>query len=302
MVGSILEVDRKENLSEKDFIHNYFNKNKPVIFNGEAADWTCCTKWNIDYIKTHFPERLYNVLEWPNESELANQDPGHLNSGKKISKVSGSDLVDMIHQGKKIYLRGCPILEENPGLISDLELSWLAKMQRCFFGVSFQSFISSGNVEAPMHNESTSFFFIMVEGEKKWTLFPADNFSLINPVSARIAYNFSNLNVNNLNSENYPGINLLDRYTCVVKKGDVLFVPAWMWHAVKTTAPSWAVSYKYTSLRSFLSSWTFALNRLLIAKPNIFETLYCSFFKTDMGSREKNLLIPKLFINKSSKR
>jgi hypothetical protein len=296
--GCEIEIDRKNNISEREFIKNYFKKNIPLVFSNQADNWACCKNWSIKLIKEKYPNRSYNILDWPNESVLASNDPGHINTGKKVSKVTGAELVDLIESGQKVYLRGCPIIEEDEKLIDDLDNSWLQKMRRCFFGASYQSFISSGNSKAPIHNESTSFFFIMIEGEKKWTLFNAQDFAILNPVSARIAYNYTDLALESTDKTRYRGVEYLDRYVCNLKKGDVLFVPAWMWHTVHTPVPSWAISYKYTSIRSFFSSYTFSLSRLFIAKPNIFYTLYYSFFKTDMGSREKNLLVPKLFIKK----
>lgn len=290
--GRGIAIDRVTNISKKDFLDKYFNRQIPVVFNQQASHWNACQSWSLDFFQNRFSDRSYNIVQWMTERE-------HTVGMKKTDEVSyritGKEFFEQIKEGKKVYLRGCPILEEEPELQNDLDLKWLKRMRECFFGVAYQSFISSGKVFAPIHNESTSFFFIVVEGEKKWTMFKASDFPIINPEQERIPYNLSALNLNQVDEVKYPGVKYLDHYTCELKKGDILFVPAWMWHFVETPIPSWAISYKFTSIRSFLSSVTFVIDRVLIAKPNIFDTLYYSFFRSDMGKRDKHHLIPKLF-------
>jgi hypothetical protein len=291
-IGQRIEVQRINNLSEKDFVSFYLKKQIPVIFNQEASSWGCCSNWNLDLIKNKFPEKEFNVIEWPDQSqEGAARD--------KISrKITGSDFVNSIREGKNLYLRVCPILEEEPALLADINQNWLNRMQRCLFGVAYSSFISSGGVEAPVHNESTSFFYIMAEGEKKWTLYNANSFLLLGIEPERLAYNYSNINLKQINFEKYPGADLLDRYECLLKKGDILFVPSWTWHYVETLKESWGLSYKFSSLRCFLSNFTFSFSRILISSPNIFSTLYYSFINNNYDKRSQGSLVPKLFIKR----
>lgn len=296
--GRHLQIERRENLTEKEFFNEYFKKCKPVIFDKVALDWPCSKKWNLELIKENYPDKQYNIIQWPTEKKSTNT------ADKKdhvLRKISGKEFVDGVKQGQRLYLRGCPILEEQPELRTDINQNWLNKMQQCYFGVAYQSFISSGGLHAPLHCESTSFFFIMVEGQKKWTMFRAKDFALLNPESARIPYNYSSLDLNNIDYQKFPGIEYLDRYVCELKKGDILYVPSWMWHFVETPVESWAISYKFTSIRNFLNNLTFVFDRLFVVEPNIFSTLYYSFFRSDMGSRSKNPLIPKLHIKRSTK-
>lgn len=296
--GRHLEVERRENLTEKEFVDEYFKKCKPVIFEKAAADWACTKKWNLSLIKEKYPEKLYNIIQWPTENPSVNiaDKKDHV-----LRKISGKEFVDGVKQGKRLYLRACPILEEQPELRSDIDQGWLDKMQQCFFGVAYQSFISSGGLHAPLHCESTSAFFIVVEGRKKWTMFRSKDFALLYPESARIPYKYSSLDLNNIDYKKFPGIEYLDRYVCEVKKGDILYVPSWIWHFVETPIESWAISYKFSSIRNFLSNPIFVFDRLFLVDPNIFSTLYYSFFKSNMGSRSKNPLIPKLYVKRSNK-
>lgn len=293
--GRQISIDRVDNLSEKDFFEKYFKQQMPVVFNQQAINWRATQAWSLDFFKDRYQDRTYNIVQWMTEREFT---PGMKRSDEVTYRITGKEFFETIQAGKKVYLRGCPILEEEPELQNDLDLNWLKRMRQCFFGVAYQSFISSGKVFAPIHNESTSFFFIVIEGQKKWRMFKASDFPIINPEQERIPYNLSGLNLNHIDEENYPGVKYLDCYKCDLKKGDILFVPAWMWHFVETPIPSWAISYKFSSFRSFLSSLTFVFDRLLIAKPNILDTLYYSFFRSDMGKRDKYNLIPKLFVKK----
>jgi hypothetical protein len=294
-IGNNIQVERRINLSENEFIKNYFKRGIPVIFEQGASGWGCTTKWSLDFLKDNYGDELFSLIDSKGlveaEYDKAENSPGPV----LVEKMSAKDFVDSIRAGCRPYLRGCPILETRPELLADLDLAWLKKMRRCFLGISFQTFIGASKRTTPMHNETTSFFFILAEGEKNWTMYPAKALALINPEPEKRGYFFSKVRAKQLDAENYPGLELVDRYVCHLKKGDILYVPAWMWHEVENLSESWGVSYRFTSLRCFFKYPTYAFIRIFFAKPSFAETLYYSFFRSDISKRDKNLLTPKIY-------
>lgn len=293
--GMVLPVDRVNKLSKEDFVNNYLKKGIPVIFNQEAIDWNCCQKWDFDFFKSTFQDEVFSIIDSTglNEQELLEDK----NAKELIRKdLSGKDFIEGIQQGNPLYIRFCPILETHPHLRSDLNLSWLRKMKECFLGVSYQTFIGANGRKTPLHSETTSFFYVMVTGKKRWSLYSPAALSLINPIPEGRGYNYTHFQSDSPDQDKYPGAEKLHRYVCELEKGDILFVPTWMWHEVENLSDSWGVSYRFTNLRGFLRYPSLAFIRFFLTKPSFLEILYYSFFKSDVGKRTKNPLTPKLFL------
>lgn len=294
--GQELPVERRLNLSEEEFVSQYLNKGLPVIFEQQALDWPCTKKWSLNYLKEKFPDEEFSLIDSKGlvEDEFDKTQDNQV--PVLIDRMKASDFVDAVKRGEKKYLRFCPIMETHPELSKDLDQSWLKKMRRCFLGISYQSFIGPSGRRTPLHSETTAFFYVMADGEKKWTLFSPAAYPLINPEPEGRGYNYSKYKIQAPDESKYPGLNLLSRFTCTLKKGDILFVPAWMWHEVENATDGWGVSYRFTSLRGFLRFPTFVFIRLFLTKPSFWEILYYSFFKSDIAKRDKNLLTPKIYL------
>lgn len=294
--GRELAVERRSNLAEDEFVSQYLNKGLPVIFEQEAQNWPCTKKWSLDFLKEKFPDEEFSLIDSKGlveeEYDKTQDNPVPV----LINKMKASEFVDAVKRGEKKYLRFCPIMETHPELAKDLDQGWLKKMRRCFLGISYQSFIGPSGRRTPLHSETTAFFYVMADGEKKWTLFSPAAYPLINPEPEGRGYNYSKYKVHQPDEKKYPGLNLLTRFTCTLKKGDILFVPAWMWHEVENSTDGWGVSYRFTSLRGFLRFPTFVFIRLFLTKPSFWEILYYSFFKSDIAKRDKNLLTPKIYL------
>ncbi|HUP58284.1 MAG TPA: cupin-like domain-containing protein [Bdellovibrionota bacterium] len=292
--GASLEVDRRKDLSEEEFVSRYLNPGIPVVFDGQALDWPCASKWNLDFLRDRFGEETFPVVDSTGLVEEALDRSKGADDARLITRISAREFVDAIRRGEKPYLRGCPIMETRPELLADLDLTWLKRMRRCLFGVSLQTYVGAADRTTPLHCETTATFFVLADGRKRWTFFSPASSAIVNPEPEGRGYNFSRANPGAPDPERYPGFAKLTRLTCQMRKGDVLFVPAWMWHEVENLSESWGVSYRFTHLRGFLRYPAFAFVRLFLAKPRLLETLYYSFFKGDMGSRERTLLIPKV--------
>lgn len=291
-------VDRRENLSEEEFVKNYLNKGLPVIFSAEAKNWHCTKKWNLNFLKERYPEDEFSLVDSYGLVETNYDRSMGKDRPVLVGKIKAKDFVDSLANGKKFYLRFCSIMETRPELCDDLDHTWLKKMRRCFLGVSYQTFIGPEKRKTPLHSETTAFFYIMADGEKKWTLYSPSALPLINPEPEGRGYNYTKVNIDRPDPDKYPGFDLLTRYTCHLKKGDILFVPAWMWHEVESLTNAWGVSYRFTSLRGFLHYPAYFIVRMFFSKPSFFEILYYSFFKKDISRRKENLLTPRIFLRK----
>lgn len=293
--GLVFSVDRVKDLSRDEFISKYIKNQIPVIFEGAANNWPCSQKWSVDYLLQKYSDEKFHIVS---RVGLIEKNEEHEDLGlKEFSEtLTIKDFVQNLKSTGEKYMRFSPIMESKQELIDDLDQHWLKKMRQCFWGISYQTFIGAKNKMTPLHGgESTSFFSIVAEGEKTWDLIPTSYYPFIRPNADGFGYNFSHVNIEEPDLNLYPGFNLIHRYRCTLKKGDVLYVPAWMWHQVKNEAESWTVSYRFTNIRGILSQYAFVVIRTFFTKPSVIKTLYYSVFKANLSKRQDSLLTPRLF-------
>jgi hypothetical protein len=135
----------------------------------------------------------------------------------------------------------------------------------------------------------------MADGEKQWTLFSGTSSALINPPAVGRGYYFSKIDLRKPDLSNYPGFDLLSRYVCTLKKGDILFVPTWMWHEVENITEGWAVAYRFASVRGFVRHPVLAFVRLFLTRPSLLGVFYnLVIVRTDSKART-SVLTPRIF-------
>jgi len=50
-LGRIMPIERRKDLSLKEFKEHYVKKGIPVVLDGAAKDWPCAKKWSMQYFK-----------------------------------------------------------------------------------------------------------------------------------------------------------------------------------------------------------------------------------------------------------
>ncbi len=296
-----VQIDRVTDLSEDEFVRKYLNHSIPVVFEGKAKDWPCCKKWSLDYFASFFKDEKLQLIESSGLMER-HLDPNNGNGGPFVlEELTGPEMINAIKSGDKKYLRFSDFMNGRSELISDLDHKWLDTMKKCFLGVGYKSFVGAAGRKTPIHAGTTAFFYIMAEGEKKWFLYSANSSAVINPRPTSQNYNFTDVDIHTPDLQKYPGFNLITRFETHLKKGDILFVPTWMWHEVENLTDSWGLRYGFTSLRGFLRNPSYAFVRVFLAKPNFFRTLYIAFFKGESSKSGNDLLINTLSLSKPKK-
>lgn len=285
--GRILNVDRVKDITPQEFHQKYLSKSLPVIFENETQTWDFFYKWNLHFLKDTYPDLEVNIIETPGlvENGIVNEKPS---STQVLSKIKMKDFIENLYQGSKQYLKFCPLIENDHSLTQSLNTAWLHCMRKSYLGVSYQNFIGPAGRRTPLHSETLPFFYIMVEGEKKWTLYHPSFFSMLHPSTEGRGY------IPSMSSITNGEFDQVDRWECTIKKGDILFVPAWMWHEVENVTHSWGLSYQFTDLGNILKFPIYAFTRVFLSKPNFLKILFLSFFRKDKRE-DKNLLTPKVF-------
>lgn len=110
----------------------------------------------------------------------------------------------------------------------------------------------------PLHAAYTNNFFIMIEGEKKWTFFNPNQLPLLYPnfskkgiyMSSETRFLNMDYDIENI-SYNFPLLKYAERYEVELKEGDILYNPKSWFHSVyNKTEISVACSTRWSNILS----------------------------------------------------
>ncbi|MBC7696050.1 MAG: hypothetical protein H7141_11460 [Burkholderiales bacterium] len=58
-LGKIMPIERRKNLSVKEFRDTYLKRGTPVVLEGAAKEWDCVKNWSLDYFdKLHGDDEI----------------------------------------------------------------------------------------------------------------------------------------------------------------------------------------------------------------------------------------------------
>ncbi|MEO6883141.1 MAG: cupin-like domain-containing protein [Bacteroidia bacterium] len=275
--GKILPIDRRKDLSLKEFKKEYVRKGIPVVLEGVAKDWDCVKKWSLEYFKDlHGQDEIVIV-------ELDKKGYPH-----EIIKLA--DVIDNIRSGGKKYYRFYPLLERHPEHLKDFDYKWLLERNNwlAWFD-AFQVFIGGKDTFTTLHNANQSNLFVQVYGEKQWVLYSHYYTMVLDPDPARNMYRQAPERVRGQFDPFKPDYDYpyslykyIDGYEVNLKPGDVLWNPPFYWHTVKNTTDSIGVGYRWLSpLYAFKISPLYMFLDFFARKPSFFKTY--QLYKKDIN-------------------
>lgn len=270
---SLVQVDRRENLSPEEFFREYMRPGRPVIFSAAAADWECVRSWTLSSLgRSH------------GESEVLLVDTEGL-TGRNLKTgfelLSLRELVEGIRAGNGKYLRFSPLLHKHPELRKGLNLSWFEGMRgRKTFAQTYYLFMGGKGQRTLLHNDQPCNLYVQVDGEKRWTLYDVRDSVLLYPKPANTAFVKSQVDLKNPDFSRFPLLRHARPLIAELRKGDILYVPPFTWHEVENLSETIAFGYRFSSLsRALGASICFSLLRLLSTNPPIWKSM--SYGKDD---------------------
>ena len=271
-------VERRKDLSLRDFIREYVKTGIPVVLEGAAKEWVCTKKWSLDYFRQlHGDDEIVMV----DQSQIANG----------YEKTTLRDVIDNISGGGKKYYRFYPLLERHPEHILDFDYKWLRERRYGYsMAESFQVFIGGKNTETPIHNASAPNLFVQAYGEKKWVLYTNYHTPVIDPAPVRNIYRSAPIRSDyyfnpfdaHPDYKTYPCYEFIEGYEVVLQPGDVLWNPPFVWHTIKNLSDSIGVGYRwFAPFYSWKLSPLYATLDLFATKPPIWKSI--KLMKMDMN-------------------
>jgi hypothetical protein len=232
-------IERRSQLSEAEFLERYYAANRPVILTGMLAGNAAFSRWTPKYMRDTCGDAQVEIMAG------RDKDPDYeVNSTQHKSKVPFRDYIDQVLSGREsndYYLvanNGFFTREETKALYDDLPRFQDYLDPEKAMGQVFFWFGPAGTV-TPLHHDIMNVLVAQLLGRKR--------FILISPDQTHLVYNniavYSAVDCEKPDYERFPRFRDAKAITCVLRRGEVLFLPVGWWHHVRALDVSMGVSY-----------------------------------------------------------
>lgn len=211
-------IERRVKLSPAEFEQEYRRKLKPVIVEGLMEDWPSLRTWDFDYLVSRCGDARVVVDSY---------------NSQRAREVTFREFVEMLRadggEGRQpIYLQEWLFMKDAPQLAEDMPELPIAQydFRRNLYGekisTNHQLWIGQKGATTRIHQDSyyMDVMHAQIVGEKHWCVMSPNAF-LGRDASGE--FDFASL-VNN------PDVQILQ---CVLKPGEVVYLPALWWHRIE---------------------------------------------------------------------
>lgn len=240
--GRAIQIERRKDLSIKEFREHYLRKGIPVVMEGIAKDWECVKKWSPEYFKELHGDDEILLVQLQKE-------------GYPYETITLGKVIDNIRSGGGKYYRFYPLLNRHPEHIKEFDYNWLLKHKnRINWFEAFQVFMGGAGTATGLHNACSCNMFLQVYGEKKWILYPPYYTMIVDPDPVKNVYRHAPVRTEEGPFDPFkPGnyerpyelFKYIDTLEATVKPGDVLWLPPYYWHCVQNPTDSIGVSFRW---------------------------------------------------------
>jgi hypothetical protein len=234
-------IDR---VSSETFEKEYLEQNRPAIITGALSDWDAIRKWSPGYLASAL--RAKHVTVAVSSETQFNYDPNR-DAGEEAARYryTQTDFVSAVSAicedgPEHYYLMQRSIPDEFPELLQDIRTPTWLDDQRPAINLWFGS---AGNV-TPLHYDHTNNFFAQVYGRKHLTLFDPMQTELLYPYPLESpASHVSFIDLEQSDFEKYPKFREACALAGVIEPGELLYLPAYWWHHVRSLQISVSVNF-----------------------------------------------------------
>lgn len=235
-VPAALEVDRCAGLTHRDFIDRYLRPLKPVISLDAIAQWPAMSRWTPEFFVQRFGDRTITI------------DKQDYTFADFMSLVMGST-----PERPSPYFRNVLLENWAPELLADIapmphhtRPNWLDS--RFFPGksslTSVELYIGGKGATFPVlhyDNMHTHAFLMQIYGSKEYVFFPPGQTEYLYPRGGSES-NKSSVDLDHPDLERFPRFAQAVPSRCILKAGEMLFVPAGWWHTARILEPTITIS------------------------------------------------------------
>jgi len=220
-------IDRRSNISYKEFIEEYQKPGKPVILENATEAWAENKIFTPDFFRenfgnstTTFATEQYTVsriLDLTEKSTLENPAPYPVKFKIKEQMPRLLEYMDPINMNlcKPNWLHA-KILKNKLSDTMDLHIGGI--------GNAYELHKDTYDVHA---------WLVQLYGEKEVIVFPKEQEELMYPGKGGMLASRSSVNITNPDYEKYPRFREATPISSIIKAGEVFYIPSGVWHTTK---------------------------------------------------------------------
>jgi Cupin-like domain len=270
--GRAIRVDRRSDLTPREFKEKYYLPGIPVVFAGAAENWPAVRKWTPDYLRAFCGSEQIPVLDGQNWK--VNPERGREVVSTSENMLAMSDLLNNVKTGGAWYGAFIELFDKYPKLREDLDLSFVSKFGHTngripwHRNVLAKMYVGGAGTATSLHCAGVSNLYVQVYGQKKWVLIAPEFTPFMYPASSR-GLNFqSRVDFRDPSRANCSLYRFVDRFETVLEPGDILWNPPFVWHGVANITESIAVSLWWVNVTRGFRSNCLLSALTLCARPN----------------------------------
>ncbi len=268
------QIERRENLSNEEFMKEYVYANRPVIVTDALRQWKAVGRWTPEFFKGEFADMnlALNKVAWSKE-----------NGGADLTMARFVDTVlAFTDENPAPYLRNQNLCELFPSLMQNASPmpgycspNWLpesysvkslqgvfhehSEIQFCFGG--------TGGAFPVLHYDvlTSHAYLFQIYGRKKFIVFSPDQ----EPYLYLRPRNFSQV-VEKPDLDKFPLFKKAKATTCVLEPGEFVFVPIKWWHTAKMLTPCITLSLNVVNDSTWkpLTEWVCSGRETILRLPS----------------------------------
>lgn len=233
---NLTQIDRVSTISKKDFVAEYFKKQKPVIIEKLTSDWPAYEKWYLNYIKEVAGDKVVPLYDDRPVSYKDNFNEAH-------ATMRMRDYVDLLQRkptNYRIFLYN--IMKEVPSLQNDFKwpkigLKLIKQLPMLFFG--------GANAKVFMHFDIdyANILHFHFEGSKQCILFAPNQTSFLYKIPHSLIAH-EEIDFDNPDFNKWPALKKAKGYIGTLNHGETLYMPEGYWHYMKYLTPSFSMSLR----------------------------------------------------------
>jgi hypothetical protein len=243
-------IERRHKLTRDEFLRDYYTTNRAVIITGMMDDWPALKKWNLDFFKDNFGDRLIEVQMGRNAG--ANYE---IEREKYISTIKISEFIDMIRAAKEtndFYLtanNNSKNKQALPELWQDIvqipEYLDSSDPMGGFFWMGPPGTIT------PFHHDLTNNFMAQVMGRKRLRIAPSWDI----PLMYNHYHVFSQIDGRKVQPTPTPPFEHPQIIEFILEPGEILFLPIGCMHFVEGVDATITISFTNFAFDNDFSSF-----------------------------------------------
>ncbi|GIY45627.1 lysine-specific demethylase 8 [Caerostris extrusa] len=231
------EVKEEKNLPQEEFLENYLRKSCPVILNDSIKNWPAFSSkpWSVDYI---LEKARYRTV--PIEIGSKYTDDNWTQTLMTVEEFVEKYIKHKSQQKEIGYLAQHSLFDQIPELFEDIELpSYIANKN----DVDISVYFGPGGTISPLHFDPKFNLLAQVIGEKYIRLYAEDQTKYLYPRHNTWLSNTSQVDLDNPDFNSFPLFSQATYQECVLKPGQLLYIPPKCWHYVLSLSNSLSISF-----------------------------------------------------------